>query len=58
MACPSSLNIFKTKSEFREPDRGLDKDGSGVEWRYGKIPDYTKANLSFFKGKTQTHKAG
>ena len=52
------LENLKAKFGFREPDRGLDKDVDGVNWRYGYMPDYTQANLSFLKGKTQDHKAG
>jgi hypothetical protein len=58
MACPASIEFFKTKFGFVEPDRGLDKEGPETVWRYGKMPDYTKANVSYFMGKTQNHKAG
>jgi hypothetical protein len=52
------LDALKTKFGFREPDRGLDQDATGVTWRYGSMPDYTVANTSFLQGKTQNHKAG
>jgi hypothetical protein len=52
------LNELKNKFGFREPYRGLDKEGEDVHWRYGHMPDYTLANKSFLNGKTQNHKAG
>lgn len=52
------LEELKSKFGFREPDRGLEKDVDGVKWRYGHMPNYTLANLSYLKGKTQNHKAG
>ena len=52
------LEELKSKFGFREPDRGLDKDVEGVNWRCGLMPNYTEANISFLKGKSQNHKAG
>ena len=52
------LEELKSKFGFREPDRGLDKDVEGVIWRCGHMPNYTEANISFLKGKSQNHKAG
>jgi hypothetical protein len=50
------LEKLKEGHNLREPSRG-DLDDTTIVWRSGK-PDYAKANLAFFKGKTQNHKAG
>jgi hypothetical protein len=52
------LEELKTKFGFREPNRSLVNEDNDVIWRYGKIPDYTLANIAFLLGKTQDHKAG
>ena len=50
-------NLVENHGElFRRPDRG-NLDDETVEWRYGK-PDYTKADLVYFKGKTKNHLPG
>ena len=41
---------------LREPDRG-NLDDPTILWREGK-PDYTLANYTFLKGKSQNHKQG
>jgi len=33
-------------------------DDPNIKWRFGKAPDYTLANLAYFKGKTRNHKDG
>ena len=53
-----NLEDLKSRFGFREPDRGLDKEGEDVLWRYGSKPDYTLANTSFLSGKTQDHQGG
>jgi hypothetical protein len=52
------LGELKCRFGFRQPDRGLEKESDDVKWRYGKKPNYTKADTRFLKGKTQNHKAG
>lgn len=42
---------------FTLPDRGMDSLGEEVEWRNG-VPDYTTADLYFFRGKSRNHSAG
>ena len=44
------------KYGFIEPDRG-DLNDPNIKWRSGK-PDYTSANLEYFKGKTMNHAQG
>lgn len=41
---------------FIRPDRG-NLDDPSIQWREGK-PDFRKADLSFFKGRTTNHQAG
>ena len=41
---------------LREPDRG-NLDDPTILWREGK-PDYTLANYTFLKGKSQNHDQG
>ncbi|CAD5113724.1 DgyrCDS2889 [Dimorphilus gyrociliatus] len=48
------LERMKKEFGFCEPDRG-DLDDETIVWRTMK-PDYTLANLLYFKGKTQNHK--
>jgi hypothetical protein len=47
-------DLLKTTGQ-EEPIRGA-MDDPNIKWRYSK-PDYTIANLSYFKGKTRNHKA-
>ncbi len=42
---------------FTLPDRGIESIGDSVQWRSG-TPDYTKADLFYFRGKTRNHPAG
>jgi hypothetical protein len=49
------LNEIITRYGFIEPNRG-DLNDETIKWRHHK-PDYTKANLEYFKGKTMNHKA-
>ncbi|CAF0836041.1 unnamed protein product [Brachionus calyciflorus] len=49
------LEELKLKYNFVEPNRG-NLDDEQIEWRDGK-PDYTLANLEYFKGKKMNHKA-
>lgn len=47
------------KHGFTLPDRGMGDIGDrNIEWRDGHIPDYTKADVFFFKGKSKNHSAG
>ncbi len=39
------------------PDRGSAIGDPDIKWRSGK-PEYTKANLAFFRGRTRKHPAG
>ena len=52
-------DLLKAEFGFRTPDRGLDelKDGD-INWRDGKKPDYTVADLQYFLGKTKNHAKG
>lgn len=50
------MNCLKQKYGFMEPDRG-NLDDPNIKWRHGK-PDYTRANLTFLKGKSKNHSAG
>jgi hypothetical protein len=50
------LEKLKKEHHFTEPNRG-NLDDPTIVWRYKK-PDYTKANLEFFKGKTMNHQYG
>jgi len=42
---------------FVEPVRSHMDDGD-IQWRFGKKPDYTLANLYYFQGKYKNHKEG
>jgi len=50
------LEKLKALHNFKEPDRG-DLNDENIQWRTKK-PDYTAANLAFFKGRTMNHAAG
>ncbi|XP_038047095.1 pathogen-related protein-like [Patiria miniata] len=50
------LKELADKHGFLRPDRG-DLDNPPAQWREGK-PDYRKADLLYFKGKTMNHKPG
>ena len=50
------LDEMISKCGFTRPDRG-NLDDPSIQWREGK-PDYSKADLCFFQGKTQNHKEG
>eukprot|EP00561_Arcocellulus_cornucervis_P015038 CAMPEP_0185804266 /NCGR_PEP_ID=MMETSP1322-20130828/3150_1 /TAXON_ID=265543 /ORGANISM="Minutocellus polymorphus, Strain RCC2270" /LENGTH=382 /DNA_ID=CAMNT_0028500231 /DNA_START=8 /DNA_END=1156 /DNA_ORIENTATION=- len=49
-------DLLRTEFSFRTPDRGLEGlEDSDVNWREGKKPDYTVADLQYFLGKTKNH---
>lgn len=50
-------DYIKEKYGFVEPDRGNLNDPS-INWRGGRQPDYTIADLQYFLGKTKNHKPG
>ena len=50
------LKEITSEYGFIRPDRG-NLDDPNIHWREGK-PDYRKADLSFFKGRTTNHPAG
>jgi hypothetical protein len=50
------LEKIKAERGWLEPDRG-DLSDPSIDWREGK-PDYTIANLAYFRGKTKNHPAG
>lgn len=50
-------DYIKEKYGFVEPDRG-NLDDPSINWRGGRKPDYTIANLQYFLGKTKNHKSG
>ena len=62
MSCPSGEELDRALAKiakqygFARPDRG-DLDNPNIQWREGR-PDYRKADLSFFKGRTTHHKPG
>uniref|UniRef100_A0A7R9WFQ0 Pathogen-related protein n=1 Tax=Pseudictyota dubia TaxID=2749911 RepID=A0A7R9WFQ0_9STRA len=51
------IDHIKEKYGFVEPDRG-NLDDPSINWRGGRKPDYTIANLQYFLGKTKNHKEG
>lgn len=52
----NELNTLKQKYGFVEPNRG-NLDDATIEWLEGK-PNYTNANLEYFKGKYMNHAQG
>lgn len=64
-ACKAELQAIKEKTGWEEPDRGVtvkegacDPEGKPIEWRFGHAPDYTLANLEYFKYKSKHHPSG
>ncbi|KAL3132870.1 hypothetical protein ABBQ38_006791 [Trebouxia sp. C0009 RCD-2024] len=56
-----SVEGTPTSSTAAMPDYLLEPNAvllDNCRWRQGHVPDYTKANENFEKGKTVTHKAG
>eukprot|EP00566_Odontella_aurita_P015303 CAMPEP_0113583316 /NCGR_PEP_ID=MMETSP0015_2-20120614/32444_1 /TAXON_ID=2838 /ORGANISM="Odontella" /LENGTH=353 /DNA_ID=CAMNT_0000488169 /DNA_START=7 /DNA_END=1065 /DNA_ORIENTATION=- /assembly_acc=CAM_ASM_000160 len=51
------VDRIKKKYGFVEPDRG-NIDNPSINWRGGRKPDYTIANLQYLLGKTKNHKPG
>ena len=60
-ACKAELQVIKEKKGWEETDRGVtvkegacDPEGKPTEWRFGHAPDYTLANLEYFKYTSRT----
>lgn len=53
----AELAVIKAKHGFVEPVRSH-MEYKDIEWRFGKAPNYTLANLYYFKGKYKNHKEG
>lgn len=55
-ACKTELEDLKAKHNLKEPVRSF-MDDPDIKWRYGK-PDYSLANLLYFKGRQKYHPEG
>jgi len=63
--CKKELQAIKEATGWDEPDRGgsvkegaSDAEGKPIQWRFGAPPDYTLANLEYFKYKLKHHPSG
>ena len=52
------LEELMKRNGFVRPEREPASYPEGTVWRDGSVPDYAKADLAFFKGRTKNHKEG